>query len=157
VTSTLDELAAAFVSGSLAKAEWTHEAHLRVGLWHVLRHEREDALALLRERIRALNEGHGVANSDAGGYHETITRFYVEVLADFASAAPAGEDEDALAGRLIAELGARDLPLRFWSRERLMSVQARRHWLEPDLGDYRRPGDRDDASRSAPGDRGAGG
>ena len=34
---------------------------------------------------------------------------------------------------LIASLGDRDLPLRYYSRERLMSVAARTGWLEPDL------------------------
>jgi hypothetical protein len=30
-------------------------------------------------------------------------------------------------------MGSRDWPLRFWSKERLFSVDARRAWVEPDL------------------------
>jgi hypothetical protein len=31
-------------------------------------------------------------------------------------------------------MGRRDWPLRFWSKERLMSVEARRGYVPPDLG-----------------------
>lgn len=54
--SRVDALAAAFCSRTLPKAEWTHHAHLRVGLWHVLRYSPEEALDRLRAGIRTLNE-----------------------------------------------------------------------------------------------------
>src|SRR5688572_21330050 len=39
VTDTeLDDLVMRFVERSLPKAEWTHAAHLAVGLWHVRRY-----------------------------------------------------------------------------------------------------------------------
>jgi hypothetical protein len=34
---------------------------------------------------------------------------------------------------LLAEEGRRDWPLRFYSAQRLFSVEARRGWVEPDL------------------------
>jgi hypothetical protein len=40
---------------------------------------------------------------------------------------------DELAIALIDGLGARDLPFRYYSRERLLSTAARLAWLEPDL------------------------
>lgn len=128
-----EALAAAFVARTLPKPQWTHDAHLRVGLWHVVHHGQEEALQLLRLRIRRLNASHGVANDDNGGYHETITRFYVQAIAGFVSESAPGEGLDALADRLVAALGARDLALRHWSRGTLMSTQARRGWVEPDL------------------------
>ena len=33
---SLDALVSAFRAGTLPKAAWTHAAHLRVGVWHVL-------------------------------------------------------------------------------------------------------------------------
>lgn len=137
MTPGLDALAQSFTARTLPKSGWTHEAHLRVGLWHVLRHGEDEALGLLRERIRALNEAHGVANDDRGGYHETITRFYVWRIARFVEQAArdgvAGPGDDELADALVAGCGARDLALRWWSRDRLMSAAARRGWVEPDL------------------------
>src|SRR6185369_4934759 len=80
-TNTIDAFAARFCEANVPRAEWTHEAHLRVGAWHVFHHGAAAALPLLRERIRRLNETNGVANTATGGYHETITAAYVELLA----------------------------------------------------------------------------
>src|SRR5262249_48324010 len=92
--SDLDELAAKFRSCSLAQEEWTHLAHLRVGAWHVHWHGAQEALGLLRERIRKLNECHGTPNSLTRGYHETITAAYVSLIAEFLSAFPDGVSLD---------------------------------------------------------------
>jgi hypothetical protein len=133
VKSFTEQTAQAFCACTLPKPEWTHYAHLRVGLWHLLHHSAEEALVLLRTRIRALNESHGVANSDTGGYHESITRFYVWQVAAFLDAVDRTRPVDELVEQLILRHGDRALPLRYWSRERLMSVEARLAWLEPDL------------------------
>jgi hypothetical protein len=128
-----DRIAQALIARSLPKAEWTHEAHLRAGLWHALRHGDDAALDLLRRRIRAYNEATGVANTADAGYHETITRFYLHVIRAFLRSADTARDADALAADLIARWGERGLPLRFYSRARLFSAEARARWVEPDL------------------------
>ena len=84
----IDEIAARFEAAAIAKTEWTHEAHLIMGAWHVARFGPAQALERLRARIRALNDAHGTVNSDTGGYHETITRAYVRLIAAFLSARP---------------------------------------------------------------------
>jgi hypothetical protein len=105
-----------------------------MGAWHVARFGAAQALERLRAGIRALNDAHGTINSDTGGYHETITRAYVLLIAAFLRARPAGEEIDAsVAGLLASPLAARDALLRHYSRERLFSVAARRGWVEPDL------------------------
>ena len=129
----LEALAAAFVDRTLPKAAWTHETHLKVGLWHVARWGEAEALAKLRKGIRALNEAHGVENTTTGGYHETITRFYVWRLARFLEGEGAGLGLDEASVLLLERHGGRDLPLRHWSRERLFSPEARAAWVEPDL------------------------
>jgi hypothetical protein len=118
---------------TLPKSEWTHEAHLRVGLWHVVHHGPAAALELLRARISAYNVSVGTLNTDTSGYHETITRFYVMVIERFLSDEDRAADLDQLAGRLIAALGDRRLPLRHYSEQRLFSVVARHSWVDPDL------------------------
>src|SRR5687768_459807 len=97
-SSRTEELVRRFRERTLSKAEWTHAAHLRVGLWHVLRFPSGEALERLRAGIRALNETHGNANTDTGGYHETITRFYVLWIGDFANRAGRERSVDELAG-----------------------------------------------------------
>jgi hypothetical protein len=131
---SLDELAAAFCACTLPRDEWTHAAHLRVGAWHVHQHGAAEALALLRTRIRRLNEHHGTENTATGGYHETITaanvRLIEEFVATFARDVPLETRVDAL---LAGALGERSMLLRFWSKEVLGSPRARAEWVDPDV------------------------
>jgi hypothetical protein len=129
----LDELVRHFCAGTLPKAEWTHQAHLRVGAWHVHHHGPEQALGLLRQRIRALNDRHGTPNSPTSGYHETITAAYVRLLATFLASGPGPALEARVETLLASALAQPPALLRFWSRARLMSPEARATWVEPDL------------------------
>jgi hypothetical protein len=131
--SHTDLLTRAFCDCSLPKMEWTHEAHLRVGLWHLLRYTPEEATDRLRNGIRRYNVACGVANTDSSGYHETITRFYIHVIAKFLASAERSQSVDELAKELIRECGDKGLPLRHWSRALLYSAEARLGWVEPDL------------------------
>ena len=131
-------LAVRFTALTLAKEEWTHAAHLTVGAWHVDRHGPVEALARLRDGIRRLNESHGNVNTATDGYHETITAAYVTLLAAYLDACPPGLPLAARVERLLAgPLAGRDMLLTFYSRERLMSTDARARWVEPDLGPLR--------------------
>ena len=131
-------LAARFAALTLPKDEWTHAAHLTVGAWHVDRHGPVEALTLLRDGIRRLNESHGNVNTATNGYHETITAAYVTLLAAYLAACAPGLPLDARVERLLAgPLAGRDMLLTFYSRERLMSTDARARWVEPDLAPLR--------------------
>jgi len=121
------------IARSLPKAEWTHHAHLRAGLWHALHYPDDVALDLLRERIRAYNQATGVANTASSGYHETITRFYLHVISTYLRSVDSRRAIDELAQELIARYGDRDLQLRHYTRQRLFSPEARFSWLEPAL------------------------
>lgn len=129
----LDDLVSRFAEATLPHDQWTHAAHLRVGAWHVHHLGAAEALRTLRGAIRALNDRHGTANSDASGYHETVTAAYVHLLGEylrtFADEVPLGPRVEAL---LAGPLAERDVLLRFWSRDVLMSPRARREWVAPD-------------------------
>ena len=130
----VERLIEAFEGCTLPRGEWTHAAHLGVALWYVTRHGPEAALGILRGRIRAYNEAMGTANTDTTGYHETLTRLYLRAIAAHAARHAGGSFTEVLALLLASPLGARDWPLRFYSRERLYSTAARHGWLEPDEG-----------------------
>jgi hypothetical protein len=80
-----------------------------------------------------LNEAHGTPNSDTRGYHETITRAYLLLIAAFLAACAR---EDSLERRvqllLASALAVRGALLAYYSEGLLMSVAARRAWVEPD-------------------------
>ena len=127
------DLIVRFHEATVPAVEFTHAAHLVVGLWHVQTYDEADALTQMRAGILRLNAAHGTANSDTRGYHETITRAYLVLLAQFARAhadLPAQASAQAL---LSSPLAHRDALFTYYSRELLMSVAARRNWIEPDL------------------------
>jgi adenylate kinase family enzyme len=132
-TTWLDDLAARFQRCAVPAKEWTHAAHLVVGLWHVCRYGAEDALVRLRTGIRRLNESHGGVNSTTNGYHETITAAYVQLLAEYLDRCGSDMPLEMQAFALLSgPLAERDLLLTFYSRDRLMSTTARLEKVEPD-------------------------
>lgn len=130
----LEDIAWRFTACRLSPEEWTHRTHLAVGMWHVQRYGTAEALAKLRTGIRSLNESHGTPNSATRGYHETITRAYVQLLSASYDACPSTMPLAERVTRLFdGPVAERDVLLRFYSRERLMSADARAGWLEPDI------------------------
>ena len=122
-----------FERGKLTKVRWTHHAHLVVGLWYLTLHSAEEALVIVRRRIRAHNEAVGTANTDTSGYHETLTCFFLNGIADHLAAHRGESLPVSLSLLLQSPLAEKDWPLASYSRERLFSIAARRRWLEPDL------------------------
>lgn len=94
-----------------------------------------------RGHVRRYNEGVGGVNDDGQGYHDSITRAYVAGVRLFLSET----GETGLAARvnamLLSDVGRRDWPLRFYSRELLFSVAARRRRAGPRATAASRPAD----------------
>lgn len=122
-----------FEACTLPRARWTHQAHLLVGLWYLSNHSPDKALAIVRMRIRAYNEAVGTANTDTSGYHETLTRLFLNGIAAHMDQHSDASLPDSLALLLEAPLARNEWPLWYYSRERLYSVLARRQWVAPDL------------------------
>ena len=118
---------------TLPRADWTHEAHLAACLW--LLTERPDIQPErdLRAFILRYNESVGGVNDDTQGYHETLTQLYICGVRRFLAETGAGGLVERVNALLVSAVGARDWPLRFYSREVLFSVAARRSWVAPDL------------------------
>ena len=123
-----------FKSGALPRERWTHHAHLVVALWYVHHYNWEIAVRMVRARIKFYNACHGIANTPSGGYHETITIFWLRMVRDFHDRAWTPNYSLAiLANELLHRLGDKNLPLTYYSRERLLSLEARVKWIEPNL------------------------
>lgn len=118
---------------SLPKEEWTHEAHLAACLWIVTERPEIDPVRDMRGIISAYNEAVGGVNDDHGGYHDSITHCFIAGVRSWMARSGAETLVDRVNGLLLAREGRRDWPLRFYSRERLFSVEARRARIEPDL------------------------
>ena len=123
-----------FLARALPKEEWTHEAHLATTTWLLLKRPDIDVDKELPGLIRRYNESVGGVNSDSEGYHETITRAFLAGVRLFLGEADRAEPLHELVNELLlSPMGRRDWPLRFYSPQRLFSVQARREMVRPDL------------------------
>ena len=128
-----EQLVEAFLLCTLAREEWTHDAHLKVGLWHLLHYSPSESIKRLRKSIKQYNVACGIDNTDSQGYHETITQFYVWLIHRFILQTDWSQPIDLLADELINCYGDKLLPFSYYSRDRLMSKSARLKWVEPDL------------------------
>ena len=128
-----DRFLAGFEAGTLPKAEWTHGAHIAVGASYLFGSGVVSVLPLMRYRISAYNVAAGGANTETSGYHETLTRFWLNIIAAFLHrSAPASRLE---AARLaVAEFGQRrSLHTHYYSGNVVTDNFARREWRAPDL------------------------
>jgi hypothetical protein len=119
---------------TLPRPDWTHEAHLATTTYLLTRRPDIDIDKELPGFIRAYNESVGGVNSDSEGYHETITRVFLHGVRLFLAEADLDEPLHELVNELLlSPMGRRDWPLRFYSAERLFSVEARRKFVPPDI------------------------
>ena len=132
-TGELLTLVRRFEDCTLPREEWTHAAHLTVALWHLLQFDWPEAVARVRRGIKRYNAARGIPSTPTGGYHETLTLFWLRAVDAYLCAE---RNEARALVDLANELAAthdKGLPLSHYTRERLFSPEARAAWVEPDL------------------------
>lgn len=122
------EVVGKFESCEYGLEEFTHARHLTVACWYLCICPREEALARMRAGLRRF-----IAHHRKEGYHETITRFWMELLDGYLGGLPADMPLDAKVKTAVARYGRKDVLFAYYTRERVMSDAARREWMEPDL------------------------
>ena len=126
---TDEEFARAFEAGLVTPEAFDHRAHVRVA-WVYL-HETgslEAAIPRMRDAIRRFAAAAGASQK----YHETITVLWMRLLDEVKGRAGARSEMcDVL--RDFPSLADKDLPLQYYTRERLFSDEARGAWVAPDL------------------------
>lgn len=127
---TDDELVRGFEEATLD--DFPHACHVRVALVYLTRHGRDGALPRLMDGILRF----AIAKGHPGKFHVTMTRAWLELI----DAARLAHPDLAPAALIEAcpDLLDRDALLRFYSRERLHSDQARTAWIPPDLAEIGR-------------------
>jgi len=120
-------------NGTLDLSCWGHKDHLHVGL-AILREADMDldrALVRMRAALQGFLEVLGRETTPDQGYHETVTRGFLVLLRDLARRR-ADEPFEDQALRAGLELGDKRQLLTYWTREALLSPEARYGWLPPD-------------------------
>ena len=126
------ELLAQFEDCTLPAERWHHAEHIRIAYLCLRQHPFPDALNRMRAGLKALNTAQAVPESLDRGYHETLTvawlRLVQVILAEYDPA------ENALSFfEQHPELSQRKTLRLFYSRDRIMSWQAKAEFVEPDL------------------------
>jgi hypothetical protein len=105
-----------------------HEDHLYVA-WRIVReHGAEEGGRLFADGLRSLTEQQGRRDK----YHETLTAFWLRLVAHCVADAPdLGDFQAFLAGYPL--LGDSSIAGRHWSDDTLWSTEARGRWVAPDL------------------------
>jgi hypothetical protein len=121
----------AFTNATLPEKDWTHRGHLRVAWMYSNRYSLDEAHVLMRVGIIRLNASHGLVETAARGYHETLTRVWLVLVRALM------KEQPAVTSAAFVDAGgawlARDAALTHYSRERIMSVEARARFVEPDV------------------------
>jgi hypothetical protein len=129
-----DEALRAFEDGSFPKDQWNHAAHLRMAGCYLLKHPPEEALGCMRDGVRRYNESVGGQNTEASGYHETLTCFWMAVAGAFLAGLPESEPPGERIRALVDRFGSRrDLFREYYSFDVVQSREARLGWVAPDL------------------------
>ncbi|MGB8700269.1 MAG: hypothetical protein WCD18_12705 [Thermosynechococcaceae cyanobacterium] len=129
----IEAIILAFEDGTLPRSQWTHSAHLVVAFWYLAHHPKTVATQCIRDGIQRYNAAMGIPQTKERGYHETITRFWIEIVARFLMEK---SDKSSMLSQihpLLQRYNNSDLMFQYYSRDRLMSWEARTRWLEPDL------------------------
>ena len=134
---TVDEakkLIQQFENGDLPKEKWTHEAHFVMALWYCSHQPLPLAIESIKEGIKNYNISVGGANTDDSGYHETITVFYTRLIINYILQGDLCQPfENRLAALSQQSFLLKDFPLRYYTKELLMSKDARKKWTPPDI------------------------
>lgn len=126
-----DLLLQCFEDGSLPFEEWTHTAHVRVGFLYASQFPLETAILKMREGLKAYNARHNVPDQLDRGYHETITVAFMRLIQQ-RTIGRWFESSDQFC-HANGDLMDKRALLRFYSRDRIMSAEAKRAFIEPDL------------------------
>ena len=121
-------LVSAFEACSFHPSEFRHYQHLTVALWYVWHLSPEEATAKMTTGIRRLAETYGKM-----GYHETITLFWLRIVANYVAEYRPKTYLTAIANALIDNCNNKDLIGQFYSAELLATDKAKAEWVEPDL------------------------
>lgn len=125
----ISNLVEKFESCALASGEFTHAHHLAVLVCYLSRMSERDALNAMRSGLLRISARHKVPAL----YHETITAFWVRLVNTYLQRRSPIVSLHPLANEVVSTFGDKDLIFDYYSRGRLLSPQARTHWVVPDL------------------------
>jgi hypothetical protein len=125
----IENVVRAFEACETGKDDFKHRDHLAVAVWYLQTLGREAALERMRSALLRFLDHHEV---DRKQYNETITVFWIEIVAEKLNEIGAGISLVEKCNRIVEGM-SKDLVAEYYSAERLWSDEARQRFLTPDL------------------------
>ncbi len=129
LSMTDDELYDAFTSTSLPADQFHHDQHVRVAWLFVCRHHMPAAIGEFSEAIKRF----ATAKGAHGLYHETITWALLLIISERQTLHPAGTWPEFAAAHPDLLKWQPSILERYYSKDVLTSVQAKKSFVMPDL------------------------
>ena len=129
---TDDQFVARFEATEIPLTEWTHLAHLRIAYTYLRRHGLDGAIERFRVGIPRFNASKGIPDQLDMGYHDTLTVAFLTIMASVMEHWGAGAGSAAFIEK-HQELHAKTLLRIFYTRDRIMSWEAKRGFVAPDV------------------------
>ena len=135
-----DEHLRQFEDQCLPLNQLNHRAHLKVAYLYLKQLPFDTAIEKLRSGIRAYNAANGIVDTPTGGYHETMTRAWLQlVYTTLCQYGPAKSADSFFDDQ--PQLGEKRVLRLFYSRDVLMSPEAKVTFVPPDLAPLPQPRD----------------
>ena len=130
-----EQLIQGFLNCKLEKGQFSHEAHLVSALFLLSKHG-DNTLPIIRQHLKDYLQSIGVESTATSGYHETLTVFWLwRVKKQFADKNGSVPWNQEVVDKLVEdfEITERNIWLEYYSKDRMMSVEARKQFIEPDI------------------------
>jgi len=122
------EVVEKFEECEFALEEFTHARHLTVACWYLCTLSGDKALQRMRDGLQRF-----IAHHKKQGYHETITRFWMELLENYLCQCLPATSLTSKVNGAIERFAKKDVLFSYYTRELVMSDAARAAWVAPDL------------------------
>jgi hypothetical protein len=131
--SEIEALVKAFERVEIEPGCWDHRSHLTVACWYLLCYPLQEAVPLMRAGLHRHLEAWGIQTTLERGYHETITVAWMRLVKHYLTTANLECTLVELINDVIEKFRQKDHLFEYFTRDRLMSWEARNAWIEPDI------------------------
>ena len=121
-----------FETCAIAAADWNHRCHIRMAWIYLRQMPLQEAMEVVRANIQRFGRANNVPDLLDRGYHETMTVAWMRLVASAMANYGACSDSDAFC-EAMPHLLSRTLLRVFYSRDRIMTIDAKSGFVPPDL------------------------
>jgi hypothetical protein len=121
-----------FEDGTFPVDQWHHKEHIKAAYLYLRQYPLDEAIEKMRLGLKRYNAMHQVPESLDRGYHETLTQAWMRMVRfTLCQYGPANSAEEFFQEH--PQLWQMKVLRLFYSRERLMSWEAKKDFLPPDI------------------------